>query len=81
MEWVEGEESEYELFHSIEWWKHHFNSKGQYEIVQAFELETGEQAWKDWFASGHAFAKRDGEYFEKGINGYVNIIGFLIKKL
>lgn len=81
LEWVEGEESEYELFHSIEWWKAHLHPEGRYEILQAAVLETGAQAWNDWFASGHPFAKRDGEYFAKGIDRYVNLIGFVIKKL
>ena len=37
LEWLGAEESEYELFHSIDWWKNHLNRSDLYEIVDAFE--------------------------------------------
>ena len=57
------------------------NQRDKYEIVQAFELETGEMAWNDWFESGHEYSVSDKEYFAKGLNKYLNIVGFIIKKL
>ncbi|MCR5736534.1 MAG: class I SAM-dependent methyltransferase [Eubacterium sp.] len=81
LEWLGAEESEYELFHSIDWWKNHLNRSDLYELVDAFELTTGEKAWQDWFDSEHEYSASDKEYFAKGLNNYLNVIGFIIKKL
>ena len=81
LEWLGAEESEYELFHSIDWWKNHLNSSDLYEIVDAFELTSGEKAWQDWFDSEHEYSVSDKEYFAKGLNKYLIVIGFIIKKL
>ena len=81
LEWLDSEESEYELFHSIEWWKNHLTKTDLCEIVDAFELKTGEKAWQDWFDSEHEYSISDKEYFAKGLNNYLNIIGFIIKKI
>ena len=80
LEWLGAEENEYELFHSIDWWKNHLNQSDLYEIVDAFELITGEKAWQDWFDSEHEYSVTDKEYFAKGLNNYLNVIGFIIKK-
>lgn len=76
-EWVEGE---YDLFHSLEWWKTHIGQGENFEIVKAFELNSYLPAWNDWFESGHEFAIRDGEYFKRGIDQYLAMIGLIIRK-
>lgn len=80
LEWVNGEESEYELFHSLEWWKAHIGESDGYEIISAYEMENFERAWEDWFTSGHEFAVRDNEFFERGVNEYLNIVALVIRK-
>ena len=80
LEWVNGEESEYELFHSLEWWKAHLGKSGEFEIENAFELDSFSPAWNDWFASGHEFALHDEKYFARGIDKYLAIIGLVIRK-
>lgn len=79
-EWVDGEDGEYDLFHSLEWWKAHIGQSEDFEIVRAFELNSYLPAWNDWFASGHEFAIRDGEYFKLGIDQYLAMIGLIIRK-
>ena len=76
-EWVEGE---YDLFHSLEWWKTHIGQGEYFEIVKAFELNSYLPAWNDWFESGHEFAIRDGEYFKRRIDQYLAMIGLIIRK-
>ena len=80
LEWVNGEENEYELFHSREWWMEHIGEGGQYEIVKAFDLDCFGDAWEDWFASKHPYAIRDEEYFAKGVDKYLSIVGLVIRK-
>lgn len=79
-EWVDSEEGEYDLFHSLEWWKSFIGQNDGFEIVKAFELNSYLQSWDDWFASGHEFAMRDSEYFKLGIDRYLAMIGFIIRK-
>lgn len=81
LEWVNGEESEYELFHSREWWLEHIGRSEQFEIVKDFDLECFDAAWKDWFLSKHPFAIRDEIYFEKGVDQYLSIVGLIIKRV
>ncbi len=80
LEWVNGEENEYELFHSKEWWVTHIGQSEQYEIEKAFDLDCFETAWKDWFASKHPYAIHDEKYFAKGIDKYLSIVGLVIRK-
>ena len=80
LEWVNGEESEYKLFHSREWWMKHIGESEQYEIVMAFDLDCFEDAWKDWFASKHPFAIHDEKYFAKGVDKYLSTVGLVIRK-
>ena len=80
MEWVNGEENEYELFHSKKWWQNHFGDSEKFDIEKAFDLDSFDVAWKDWFMSKHKFAVRDEEYFKKGVDKYLSIVGFVIRK-
>lgn len=79
-EWVDGEEVEYDLYHSLEWWKSYIGQSDSFEIVKAFEMNSYLASWNDWFASGHEFAVRDDEYFKLGIDQYLAMIGFIIRK-
>lgn len=80
LEWVNGEEGEYELFHSREWWLEHIGQSEQFEIVKAFNLDCFKEAWKDWFTSKHLYAIHDEKYFEKGVDKYLSTVGLVIKK-
>lgn len=80
LEWLGGEESEYEMFHSLDWWTDLLGNDEEYDIVSSFELDCFKQAWEDWFASGHEFAARDGEFFARGLDQYLNFVGLVIKR-
>lgn len=79
-EWLDGEENEFELFHSRAWWTELLSKSDGFEIVQSFDLDNFSIAWNDWFLSGHPFAKRDGEYFKKGVDQYLSVAGFVIER-
>ena len=80
LEWVNGEESEYEFYHSREWWKSVLRENEDFKIVDEFDLDSFDISWQDWFDSNHPYAARDAEYFKKGVNKYLSSIGFIIEK-
>ena len=80
LEWVNGEESEYEFYHSREWWRSVLRENEDFKIVDEFDLDSFDISWQDWFDSNHPYAARDAEYFKKGVNKYLSSIGFIIEK-
>lgn len=80
LEWLAGEESEFHLFHSREWWLNHLGKSNAFDIVQHFDLQCFEAAWNDWFLSGHEYTLHDKEYFPKGVSRYLTTVGLIIKK-
>lgn len=80
LEWLAGEESEFHLFHSREWWLNHLGKSDAFDIVQHFDLQCFEAAWNDWFLSGHEYTLHDKEYFPKGVSRYLTTVGLIIKK-
>ena len=80
LEWVNGEESEYELYHSREWWRSVLRENEDFKNVDEFDLDSFDISWQDWFDSNHPYAVRDAEYFKKGVNKYLSSIGFIIEK-
>lgn len=81
LEWLDGEESEYKLYHSREWWLKHIGQSDKFEVVMNFDLESFDVAWKDWFLSNHEFALHDEKFFKKGIGRYLATVGFVIRKV
>lgn len=81
LEWLDGEESEYHLFHSREWWLNHIGRSDEFEVVMNFDLESFDEAWNDWFMSKHEFALHDEKFFKKGIGQYLSIVGLVIRKV
>lgn len=79
-EWLAGEESEFHLFHSREWWLNHLGKSDAFDIVQHFDLQCFDAAWNDWFSSQHEFALHDEKYFQKGVSNYLSTVGLIIKK-
>lgn len=77
LEWA-GEE--YTLFHSCDWWKANIGEHASIASAEYMEMHSEQEAWKDWFDSGHEYALRDREFFEKGIGKYMNFVGIAIRK-
>ena len=80
LEWIHGEESEYDFFHSREWWRSVLKENQDFTIVDEFDLDSFDIAWQDWFDSNHPYAVRDAQFFKKGVSEYLSSIGFVIEK-
>ena len=81
LQWLNGEENEYRLFHSRQWWLDHIGKSDGFEVLMNFDLESFESAWKDWFSSKHTLALHDELFFEKGIGQYLSTVGLVIRKV
>lgn len=81
LEWSDGEENEYHLYHSREWWLKHIGQSDDFKVLMSFDLESFDEAWQDWFLSKHEFALCDEEFFKKGIGQYLSIVGLVIQKV
>ena len=81
LEWLEGEDNEYHLYHSREWWLNHIGQSDNFEVVINFDLDSFDEACRDWFLSGHNLASHDKEFFEKGVGQHLAVVGFVIKKI
>lgn len=80
IDWIQGEESEYELYHSCEWWENYIGESNSFELEKTFELNNLGTAWNDWFVSKHPLSVRDSEFFKLGVDKYLAAIGLIIKK-
>ena len=80
MEWVGNDQHEYDLFQTRSWWVDLIGKSDEFEIIQDFDLDCYEQAWEDWFASGHEYARRDEVYFRQEIGKHMNFVGMIIRK-
>ena len=77
-EWL-GEETA--SFHSADWWADNIRCNAEKIAgLTVFESSISEQAWADWFASGHEFAVRDQHFFDRGLGGLVTFISMVVEK-
>ena len=81
LEWLDGEESEYHLFHSRDWWLKHIGQSDDFKVLMDFDLKSFDEAWQDWFLSRHELALHDEEFFKKGIGKYLSTVGLVIQKV
>ncbi len=81
LEWLDGQDSEYHLYHSRKWWLNHIGQSDNFEIVMDFDLDSFDSAWNDWFLSKHELSLNDEKFFKKGIGQYLSIVGFVIKRI
>lgn len=63
MEWVDGDQSELDLFHSRVWWLNRLAGGEDFEVIMDFDMDCLEEAWRDWFATRHEFAIWDEDFF------------------
>ena len=80
MEWVGGDQKDYDSFKTRKAWLELIGESEEYEIVQSFELDCFYEAWEDWFASGHEYGIKDKEFFARGMDEYLAFIGLVIQR-
>jgi cyclopropane fatty-acyl-phospholipid synthase-like methyltransferase len=80
LEWFGGSRDDLDTFHSRKWWMNLFDNSDDYEVVMDFNLDCFDEAWNDWFESGHEYGMRDKVYFDRGLDEYLSFIGIVIRK-
>ncbi len=80
MEWVGGDQKDYDSFKTRKAWLELIGESEEYEIVQSFELDCFYEAWEDWFASGHEYGIKDKGFFARGMDEYLAFIGLVIQR-
>ncbi len=77
--WAEGDDSE--LFRTVDWWRDLLTREcGEGCDVTVKEGECFDEAWKDWFDTGHEYGLRDKEFLEKGLNRILNFVMIYVRK-
>lgn len=69
-----------EEFHSISWWGNLIGKSHQIESIKVNEMRCFDAAWQDWFDTKHEYAIRDKEFFDRGLEKYINFISIIVKK-
>ena len=67
------------MFKSPNHWRRIIGSHPRIESVESWEMNCFEEAWGDWFASGHRYAKGDREHFDTLIRPYTCFVGIHIR--
>ncbi len=80
LEWMEGNKDDYDTFHCRQWWLDLIGKGDDYEAVMDFDLDCFDEAWNDWFVSGHEYGIKDKAYFDRGMGEYLSFIGLVIQR-
>ena len=62
------------MFHSPQWWKENLLHGAENITVKAWESARFNEAWNDWYATGHDYALRDREFLERGLKDMLNFV-------
>lgn len=73
-------QDEAHLFRSPDEWKDFIGASDQISSVEIWEMNCFEQAWADWFGTGHRYALQDSVYYESVIRPYTDFVGMMVKK-
>ena len=77
--WAEGDDAL--LFRTAGWWKELLEAEcGNQCDIFAAEAECFDEAWKDWFLTGHEYGLRDREFLSKGLDRILNFVLLYIRK-
>ena len=80
LEWMGGSQDDFDTFHSRKWWLDLVGKSEDYEVVLDFELDCFDEAWNDWFVSGHEYGIKDKEYFDRGMGQYLSFMGLVVQR-
>ena len=77
--WAEGDDSL--CFKTVGWWKSLLEKEcGDRCDITVLEAECCNEAWDDWFRSGHEFGARDQEFLSRGLNRILNFPLIYVRK-
>ncbi|MCR5458312.1 MAG: methyltransferase domain-containing protein [Acetatifactor sp.] len=79
-EWVGGCQRDYDSFKTRQQWLGILGQDEGYEVVMDFDLDCFEEAWEDWFESGHEYGNKDKEFLARGMDEYLSFVGLVIRR-
>ena len=77
--WAEGGDSL--CFRTAGWWKDLLEREcGNRRDISVMEAECFDEAWEDWFSTGHEYGIRDREFLSRGLNRILNFVLIYVRK-
>lgn len=77
--WAEGDDAL--CFRTVQWWRELLEEEcGDQCGIMVTEGECFDEAWEDWFSTGHEFAVRDREFLSKGLDRILNFVLIWVQK-
>ena len=77
--WAEGDDSL--CFRTVGWWKELLEKEcGNRCDISVLEAECYDEAWEDWFRTGHEYGIRDQEFLSRGLNRILNFVLIYVRK-
>ncbi|MBE6931126.1 MAG: methyltransferase domain-containing protein [Ruminococcaceae bacterium] len=67
------------MFKSSSQWKEIIGAHPRIACVETFEMSCFDDAWDDWFATGHKYALGDREHYDALIRPYTCFVGIYVK--
>lgn len=69
-----------DYIHDIDYWKNIFNKSKDSELIKIKEMESNEDAWKDWLKQENEYAVGDRKTMLNGGDKYINSIKVVLRK-
>ena len=77
--WAEGDDSL--CFKTAGWWKKLLKKEcGKQCEISVMEAECCDEAWEDWFNTGHEYGIRDREFLSQGLDRILNFPLIYVRK-
>ena len=77
--WAEGDD--FLRFKTVDWWKSILEKEcGDRCRVSVMEAECFDEAWEDWFNTGHEYGTRDREFLSRGLDRILNFVLIYVRK-
>lgn len=80
LEWCGGDKQAFDAFKTKDEWLRIIGTGDGFEVLKSFEMDCRDEAWEDWFRSGHPYGVKDREWFERGIGEYLGFVGLVIRR-
>ena len=77
--WAEGDDAL--CFRTVSWWKEMLEKEcGNQCDFSVLEAECCDEAWEDWFSTGHEYGIRDREFLSRGLSRILNFPLIYVRK-
>ena len=77
--WAEGDDAL--CFRTVSWWKEMLEKEcGNQCDFSVLETECCDEAWEDWFSTGHEYGIRDREFLSRGLSRILNFPLIYVRK-